>query len=235
MTVMNTFTGISKRCESLVKKLNWQTYHTPENLVSILVSEVGELSELCVWLSKAQIQENEKIKKDISEEFADVVKAMVYFYNSLHLDISIETLISSKLDLEDSKYPVGKYLGKSKYEKLTVKQAKAFKKSKLPTKNIDPVPTINMLESRSWSNAKDRNWDDFYTPATLCLAIFEDCSKIYTSFQRRTTVIDQAYYKMVWAVAGILILCLRLHTFLELENIGILVKRKLDVDIKRFS
>ena len=54
---MNTFTDICIKCQSMVEKLNWQTYHTPENLSSILIGEIGELSELCVWLTKEQITE----------------------------------------------------------------------------------------------------------------------------------------------------------------------------------
>lgn len=232
---MSTFSEISKQCYMLVDKLDWQTYHTPENLASILVSEVGELSEICVWLTKEQVEKNRNIKLSISEEFADVVKAAIYFYNSLHLNVSLETLISKKLDQEESKYQVKKYLGKSKYEELSIDQAKSLKKPGLPIRNIKETLSIKQLEERAWSNAKLRNWDNFYTPATLCLAIFEDCSKIYTSFQRRTIIIEQAYPKVVWAVAGILILCLRFGKFLDLGEIDILVRKKMKKDFERFK
>ncbi len=85
----------------------------------------------------------------------------------------------------------------------------------------------NMLENPKWNK--------FYSPATLCLGIFEDCSKIYTSYQRRTNVIERSYDKAVWAIAGILILSLRLHKFLLLDDFGKIIQQKIDKDYKRFN
>jgi NTP pyrophosphatase (non-canonical NTP hydrolase) len=230
-----TFSNLRKDCYELVEKLNWQTYHTPENLASILVGEVGELAELCVWLTKEQIIEKKSLNKNVTEELADVVKATLYLFNSLHLDLSLETLVSRKLEYEDIRYPIAEFKGLSKYEKLTVDEEKKTKTLALPKKNIRKIYTIDELESWAWDNSRGRSWDTYYTPASLCLGIFEDCSKIYTSFQRRTNKLDKPFEKLVWAISGILILTLRMHTFLGLADYYGIVEKKLKKDLKRFS
>lgn len=232
---MTTFTALSKKCEDMVTKLHWQTYHTPENLTSLLIGEVGEISEICVWLTKEQILTNLQLKEHVIEELGDVVKGTLFLFNSLHLPATIETLIAAKLDYENFIYPVSEFKGQSKYQKLTLHAQKDIVVPALPTKNIVAPITIDELEQRAWANAKSREWDKYYSPASLCLGIFEDCSKIYTSFQRRTTIIANSHERMVWAIAGILILSMRLHTYLELDDLGKIIITKLDADYKRFS
>lgn len=210
-----------------------ETYHTPENLASLLVGEVGELSELCVWLNKEQIKST--IEKQVTEELADVVKGTIFLFNSLNIRLSLETLIYAKLDYETLRYQVEEFKGKSKYEKITPKDQKVVKPPKLPEKNIINSYSIEALEKRAWNNTVQRNWDKYYTPASLCLGISEDCSKIYTSFQRRTDVIPNSYEKLVWAIAGILILSMRFHKYLELDDLGEIVLKKIKKDFERFG
>lgn len=232
---MDSFSNIADMCKKHVTLLSWQTYHTPENLTEILVGEVGELSELCVWLTKKQILDNTRLYKSVKEELADVIIAVIFLYNSLHLDVNLETLIKSKLDIEEMKYPVKKYKGVSKYEMLQPASRARLKAKKIPNANINKRFKISDFQSMAWKNNIQRDWHSFYSPASLCLGIFEDVSKIFISFQRRTTKITNSFEKIVWAIPGILILALRLAEYLEIRDINDIVVGKLKSDYKRFK
>ncbi|MGH7450546.1 MAG: hypothetical protein ACRENG_04335, partial [bacterium] len=100
-----TFSALSARAKEVVRNLDWQVYHTPENLTLFLVGEAAELGEYCQWLSKAEINQHE-LAVAVSEEIADVIKSVLYMANALPLSISLETVLTKKLELDEAEYPV---------------------------------------------------------------------------------------------------------------------------------
>ena len=95
----------------------WAKYHTPKNLALSIVIELGELLEHFQWKSNEEIFEdikNDKTKKEIEEELADV---LIYIFLLGHeLGIDLTSAIEKKVKLNEKKYPV--HLVKGRYRKL---------------------------------------------------------------------------------------------------------------------
>ena len=83
-------------------------------------SEMGELSETLQWKSDLEVKDylaSESGKKKICEEIADVAIYLIRLCQKVEVDF-VEILLS-KIDLNESKYPVDKSKGTSqKYNEL---------------------------------------------------------------------------------------------------------------------
>ena len=62
----------------------WEQYHSPKNLTMDLASEAGELLDLFRWMTEEQSYHlDAKTQDEVSDEIADVFKAVLYLsYNS---------------------------------------------------------------------------------------------------------------------------------------------------------
>jgi len=91
---------------------DWRQFHTPENLAKSIVIEAAELLENYQW------GRNEDVDiKNVQEEIADVVGYCLLLCE--HYGFDLETILESKIQLNNEKYPVNKSYGKSKkYNKL---------------------------------------------------------------------------------------------------------------------
>ncbi|MDY1049256.1 nucleotide pyrophosphohydrolase [Pseudomonas coleopterorum] len=70
---------------------DWQRFHSPKNLILALTGEVGELCEICQWLSDADsisAAEDLDIGQAIKSEVADVLLYLVRLSSILGIDLN---------------------------------------------------------------------------------------------------------------------------------------------------
>ena len=89
---------------------DWDQFHTPANLAKSISIEAAELLECYQWSEDADIEH-------VKEELADV---LVYCQNMLDaLSLDIDEIVNSKMDKNETKYPVEKAKGSNlKYDQL---------------------------------------------------------------------------------------------------------------------
>lgn len=86
---------------------DWKQFHTPRNLATALIGEVGELLEIFRWKLSDEItpEEIEKIKGEV----ADINIFLTYFCASLDIDLDEATL--AKVERNESRYTIEKSKG----------------------------------------------------------------------------------------------------------------------------
>jgi NTP pyrophosphatase (non-canonical NTP hydrolase) len=97
---------------------DWKQFHDPKNLAEALSIESGELLEKFLWMSteKSFDVDNQKLE-EIKEEVADIMIYLTYLCDTLNIDLS--QAVEKKLDVNNTKYPIGKSKGTSKkYKEL---------------------------------------------------------------------------------------------------------------------
>ena len=92
------------------QRMDWDQFHTPENLAKSISIEAGELLECFQW--------NNNFKKgDLCEEMADVYSYLLMLADVIGVDL--DEIGLAKLQKTQAKYPVHKFKGIStKYNKL---------------------------------------------------------------------------------------------------------------------
>ena len=105
---------IRNRLRSFANEREWEQFHNPKNLTMALSVEVSELLEIFQWSKNGGLDEinDEKTKKDIEREIADVFNYIVRLSDVL--DIDLEKIAHMKIDENELKYPVEKYKGSSR-------------------------------------------------------------------------------------------------------------------------
>ena len=100
-----------ERIRSFTEERNWDQFHTPSNLAKSIVIEASELLECFQW------SDSEYDMERVKEELADV---LVYCRNLLDkLGFDEDEIVNSKMEKNESKYPVEKAKGSSKkYDEL---------------------------------------------------------------------------------------------------------------------
>ena len=89
---------------------DWRKFHNEKDLAISISLEASELLELFQWKKSEEVVE--KSLQEIREELADVFIYSVMMADNLNLDV--EEIIKSKLDLNEQKYPVEKSRGSNK-------------------------------------------------------------------------------------------------------------------------
>ena len=90
--------------------MEWEQFHTPENLAKSISIEAGELLECFQWNSDFK-------RESVIEELADVYSYALMMADELGVDL--ETIALEKLEKTKAKYPVDKFKGSStKYDQL---------------------------------------------------------------------------------------------------------------------
>jgi len=94
-----------------IRKFNierdWDKFHNVKDLIIALTSEIGELAECYRWLSDdeiSKIHSNPEKKKQIEEEFADILIYLLII--SYKADIDVFNAIKNKLEKNKLKYPI---------------------------------------------------------------------------------------------------------------------------------
>ena len=89
---------------------DWRKFHDEKDLAISISLEASELLELFQWKKSEEVVE--KSLQEIREELADVFIYSFMMADNLNLDV--EEIIKSKLDLNEQKYPVEKSRGSNK-------------------------------------------------------------------------------------------------------------------------
>ena len=99
------------RIRKFTEDRDWDQFHTPSNLAKSIAIEAGELLECFQW------NDTEFDLEHVKEELADV---LVYSRNMLdRLELDEDEIVNSKMDKNETKYPVDKSKGSSaKYTEL---------------------------------------------------------------------------------------------------------------------
>ena len=85
-------------------------FHNEKDLAISISLEASELLELFQWKNSEEVVESSL--EEIKEELADVFIYSFMMADNLNLDV--EEIIKSKLDLNEQKYPVEKSRGSNK-------------------------------------------------------------------------------------------------------------------------
>lgn len=100
-----------ERIRKFSKERNWKQFHTPANICKSIVIESSELLENFQWTDDPANIDN------IEEELADVLIYCTYLVDYYNLDV--DSIINSKIDQNELKYPVEKSKGNAdKYTKF---------------------------------------------------------------------------------------------------------------------
>ena len=108
---MNELKTLLERIEKFSKDRDWDKFHSPSNLAKSIAIEAGELLECFQWDDENYDEES------VKNELADVFNYCLQLSLALHYDpISI---VNSKMDQNERKYPIEKAKGvATKYDKL---------------------------------------------------------------------------------------------------------------------
>ena len=102
--------SLKKELREFNDAMDWNQFHTPENLAKSISIEAGELLECFQW-------SNEYKMEDVCEELADIYSYAVMMADVL--DVDLDEIALKKLEKTKAKYPVEKFKGIStKYDKL---------------------------------------------------------------------------------------------------------------------
>ena len=102
--------SLKEELRAFNQAMDWDQFHTPENLAKSISIEAAELLECFQW-------NNEFEMDDVCEELADIYSYAVMMADVL--DVDLEEIAIKKLGKTKAKYPVNKFKGIStKYNKL---------------------------------------------------------------------------------------------------------------------
>lgn len=104
---MNELEELQKRILTFRDERNWAQYHNPKDIAISLSVEAGELLELFLWKTPSEAP-----KERISEELADVLYSVLLL--AKECNINLYQAVISKLEHNETKYPVAKCHGSNK-------------------------------------------------------------------------------------------------------------------------
>ncbi|MET1072345.1 MAG: nucleotide pyrophosphohydrolase [Umezawaea sp.] len=105
---MNNLEDLRDALRRFAAARDWDTYHTPKNLVMALSGEVGELTDLFQWLTPeeaARAMEDPELAWNVRDELADVVHYLVRLADKLDVDL-VEAAFA-KLERNEKRFPTG--------------------------------------------------------------------------------------------------------------------------------
>jgi NTP pyrophosphatase (non-canonical NTP hydrolase) len=110
-----TVKDLKAHVKKFVKARKWEKYHNPKNLAEAICIEAAELLEIFQWSTVEEVsfwKNNPSKLNSIKEELADVLIYCLSMANTLDIDLS--EAILEKLEKNNIKYPVKKYLGQAR-------------------------------------------------------------------------------------------------------------------------
>lgn len=93
------------RLRDFVQDRDWDSYHSPKNLVMALSSEAGELLDLFRWLTEGESARlGEADLKEVAYEIADI---QIYLLRLADvLGVSLAEVVEDKMAINEDRYPV---------------------------------------------------------------------------------------------------------------------------------
>ena len=80
---------------------DWERYHTPQNLASLISSEAGELLALFRWGQDSLADKPEAVRQEIADVFLGVLR----FADVAGIDLA--EAAAAKIRLNSERYPLG--------------------------------------------------------------------------------------------------------------------------------
>jgi NTP pyrophosphatase (non-canonical NTP hydrolase) len=101
-----TLEELIQRLRDFAAARDWESFHTPKNLVMALSGEVGELISLFQWLTPEQCaawREDGTLEANVLDEIADVTLYLVRLADVLGLDLLAAA--NAKIDRNEHRFP----------------------------------------------------------------------------------------------------------------------------------
>jgi NTP pyrophosphatase (non-canonical NTP hydrolase) len=96
---------VQRELATFAQERDWERYHTPRNLAALIASEAGELLALFRW-DQDSVRER---PDEVRHEVADVFLGILRFADVAGIDL--EAAAREKLELNRSRYPLGRAAG----------------------------------------------------------------------------------------------------------------------------
>lgn len=110
---MSDLESIKKRLREFATARDWEQFHSPKNLSMALSAEVAEIVEHFQWLTEEQSKNLPKDKlAEVETELADTLIYLIRLADKL--DIDLTKAATSKIEINEQKYPVEKAKGNAK-------------------------------------------------------------------------------------------------------------------------
>ncbi len=118
---ISTIADLKDLLQKFRDERDWKQFHDAKNLAEAISIEAAELQELFLWQDSKTVMKklttDERFKKSVEEELADIVAYCLNFANATGIDIS--SVVVDKVSKNAEKYPVGKAKGiAKKYDQL---------------------------------------------------------------------------------------------------------------------
>lgn len=110
---------IQNKIREFCEKRDWDQFHNPKNIAASIAIESSELLQIFQWSKGISWDEleDEKLKKEVEEELADILIYLIRFSDLSNIDL--EKSINKKLIKNENNYPISKSKGSDiKYNKL---------------------------------------------------------------------------------------------------------------------
>ncbi len=94
---------------------DWAQFHRPKDLALGLSIEAGELGELLLWKTDAEIEAalaDPRFRERVGEELADVTLFLLYLAHRAGIDLA--AAVRDKLSKNAVKYPVERFRGSAR-------------------------------------------------------------------------------------------------------------------------
>ena len=104
MELSDSILELQEMVRKFVTARDWESFHTSKNLAYSIVIEANELLEHFQWLgSENSARHDEKLKKEIAYELADILIYCFSFAN--HTNIDISAAIIEKMEINEKRFP----------------------------------------------------------------------------------------------------------------------------------
>ena len=114
------FSQVQQRLLDFREARDWKQFHTPRQLAAALAIEAGELQQVMLWKTDAEVEAglaDGTLKGELGDEIADRVSFALLSAHGPGLETAAR--IAGKLAKNEQRYPVDKSRGRStKYDKL---------------------------------------------------------------------------------------------------------------------
>jgi len=109
---MNELEEAKIRLREFAAERDWDQFHSPKNLAMALIVEAAELVEHFQWLKEEESAELRPDKlAEVELEIADIQIYLIRLADKLNVDLM--KAVSSKIELNERKYPAEKARGSS--------------------------------------------------------------------------------------------------------------------------
>jgi NTP pyrophosphatase (non-canonical NTP hydrolase) len=96
------------------RKRNWEQFHKPKELAAAISIEANELQEVFQWKTDEEVDQllSSPSREKVLDEIADVAIVLSYLCHDLGIDLNAAVL--TKLNKNETKYPIEKSYGNAK-------------------------------------------------------------------------------------------------------------------------